>query len=155
MPREFRRYGLELGARLWRAEIVKRQARLDLERAAEVRAAKRRARAHAPLNERQAAFVRAYVLTGNGDVLDIAQIVDATKLRKAHVKDALTTLINAGKTIRSGAGKRGNPFKYQATWPKPFEQKLTYENQRHNPYSKRCSRGILNWEQQQKVWAPP
>ena len=65
MPAELRRYGLELGARMWRAEIATRQAQLEAERAAEVRAAKRRARAHAPLNERQAAFVRAYVLTGN------------------------------------------------------------------------------------------
>ena len=65
MPREFRRYGLELGARMWRAEIATRQAQLEAERAAEKQAAKRRARAHAPLNERQAAFVRAYVLTGN------------------------------------------------------------------------------------------
>ncbi len=50
-----------------------------------------------------------------GDALDIALIVDATKLRKAHVKDALTTLIKAGKITRSGAGKRGDAYRYQAS----------------------------------------
>ena len=65
--------------------------------------------------EREATAIEAVTRTlAKGDVLDIAQIVDATKLRKAHVKDALTTLIEAEKIIRSGAGKRGNPFKYQA-----------------------------------------
>ena len=102
MPREFRRYGLELGARLWRAEIVKRQARLDLERAAEVRAAKRRARAHAPLNERQAAFVRAYVLTGNtaGSYREagytarpnVAKVEGYWMRRRPHVKLAIAEL---------------------------------------------------------------
>ena len=102
MPGEFRRYGLELGARLWRAEIVKRQARLDLERAAEVRAAKRRARAHAPLNERQAAFVRAYVLTGNtaGSYREagytarpnVAKVEGYWMRRRPHVKLAIAEL---------------------------------------------------------------
>ena len=102
MPGEFRRYGLELGARLWRAEIVKRQARLDLERAAEVRAAKRRARAHAPLNERQAAFVRAYVLTGNtaGSYREagytarpnVAKVEGYWMRRRPHVKRAIAEL---------------------------------------------------------------
>ncbi len=105
MPREFRRYGLELGARLWRAEIVKRQAQLDLERAAEVRAAKRRARAHAPLNERQAAFVRAYVKTGNaaGSYREagytarpnVAKVEGYWMRRRPHVKRAIAELRQA------------------------------------------------------------
>ncbi len=56
--------------------------------------------------EREATAIEAVTRTlDKGDVLDIAQIMTATKLRKADVKNALTTLINAGKTIRSGAGK--------------------------------------------------
>ena len=110
MPGEFRRYGLELGARLWRAEIVKRQARLDLERAAEVRAAKRRARAHAPLNERQAAFVRAYVLTGNtaGSYREagytarpnVAKVEGYWMRRRPHVKRAIAELRAARQAER-------------------------------------------------------
>ena len=110
MPREFRRYGLELGARLWRAEIVKRQAQLDLERAAEVRAAKRRARAHAPLNERQAAFVRAYVLTGNtaGSYREagytarpnVAKVEGYWMRRRPHVKRAIAELRAARQAER-------------------------------------------------------
>ena len=65
--------------------------------------------------EREATAIEAVTRTlAKGDVLDIAEIVDMTKLRKAHVKDALTTLTEAGKIIRSGAGKRGDAYRYQA-----------------------------------------
>ena len=65
--------------------------------------------------EREATALEAVTITlAKGEALDIAQLVDATKLRKQHIKDALTALINTGKVIRSGAGKRGNPYKYQA-----------------------------------------
>ena len=110
MPKEFRRYGLELGARLWRAEIVKRQAQLEEERAAELKAAKRRARAHAPLNERQAAFVRAYVLTGNtaGSYREagytarpnVAKVEGYWMRRRPHVKRAIAELRAARQAER-------------------------------------------------------
>ena len=65
--------------------------------------------------EREAISLEAVTRTlAKGDALDIMQVVDATKLRKAHVKDALTTLTGAGKIIRSGAGKRGDAYRYQA-----------------------------------------
>ena len=65
--------------------------------------------------EREATAIEAIgrTLAQQGGALDMVQIVDATKLRKAHVKDALTTLIEAGKIIRSGAGKRGDAYRYQ------------------------------------------
>ena len=110
MPREFRRYGLELGARMWRAEIATRQAQLEAERAAEKQAAKRRARAHAPLNERQAAFVRAYVLTGNavGSYREagytarpnVAKVEGYWMRRRPHVKRAIAELRAARQAER-------------------------------------------------------
>ncbi len=110
MPAEFRRYGLVHGARLWRAEIVLRQAQLDMERAAEERAVKRRARAHAPLNERQAAFVRAYVLTGNaaGSYREagytarpnVAKVEGYWMRRRPHVKLAIAELRAARQAER-------------------------------------------------------
>ena len=116
MPREFRRYGLELGARLWRAEIVKRQAQLEAERAAEKQAAKRRARAHAPLNERQAAFVRAYVLTGNaaGSYREagytarpnVAKVEGYWMRRRPHVKRAIAELRAARQAERDSEIER-------------------------------------------------
>ncbi len=100
-----------LGARLWRAEIVKRQAQLEEERAAELKAAKRRARAHAPLNERQAAFVRAYVLTGNtaGSYREagytarppnVAKVEGYWMRRRPHVKRAIAELRAARQAER-------------------------------------------------------
>ena len=116
MPAEFRRYGLVLGARLWRAEIVLRQARLEAERAAEDRAVKRHARAHAPLNERQAAFVRAYVKTGNaaGSYREagytarpnVAKVEAFWMRRRPHVKRAIAELQAARQADRDGEIER-------------------------------------------------
>ena len=110
LPKEYRRYGLELGARLWRAEIAARQAQLEADHAAEKQAAKRRARAHAPLNERQAAFVRAYVLTGNAAGSyrsagyttrpDVAKVEAYWMRRRPHVKRAIAELRAARQAER-------------------------------------------------------
>ena len=76
----------------------------------EVRAAKRRARAHAPLNERQAAFVRAYVLTGNtaGSYREagytarpnVAKVEGYWMRRRPHVKRAIAELRAARQAER-------------------------------------------------------
>ena len=65
--------------------------------------------------EREAMALEAVTFAlSQGGVLDSKELVNATKLRKAHLMDALAALIGIGKIVRSGAGKRGNPFKYQA-----------------------------------------
>ena len=71
--------------------------------------------------DREATTIEAITLAlAKGDALDIVQLVEATKLRKAHVKDALDALIDIGKIVRSGAGKRGDPYTYRASSSYPF-----------------------------------